>query len=160
MTLFIPIFVVFLSVFGPTTAFASGKLYYGSRAGMTVTVVSMSGINGDRAAIKTKHTKEDAMGFCRDYIGKVTAKCVQDELATHLNDEITGNCGTGRFTNFFGEDHQYLGEAKPKSADIFAKYMIKNIATGEIADGSSASGYPTNMGIFRALCPVKAPPDE
>jgi hypothetical protein len=78
----------------------------------------MSGINVDRATIKTKHIKEDAAGFCRDYIGKVTAKCIQDELATKLNDEITGNCATGRFTNFFGEDQQYLGEAKPKSADI------------------------------------------
>src|ERR1700730_11710825 len=154
MAVILRTFLAFILVCGPTTVFASGKLNYGSRAGMTVTVVSMSGINGDRATIKTKHTKEDAAGFCRASIGKVTAKCIHDELATKLNDEITGNCATGRFTNFFGEDHQYLGEANPKSADIFAKYMIKNIATGEIADGSSASGYPSNMGVFRALCPL------
>jgi hypothetical protein len=83
-----------------------------------------------------------------------------DELNTQLNDEIRGNCVTGRFTNFFGEDHQYVGEMKSKSGDIFAKYIIKNLATGENADGSSASGYPINVGLFRALCPMKAPPDE
>jgi hypothetical protein len=49
---------------------------------------------------------------------------------------------------------------KPKSDDVFAKHMIKNLATEQIADGSSASGYSTNMGIYRALCPLKAPPDE
>jgi len=143
-----------------TTAIAAGKIYYGSRAGMTVTVVSMSGINGERATIRTKHTKDDAMAFCREYVGKVTAKCVQEELNTALNDEIVANCATGRFTNFYGEEHQFLGENKSKSDDVAAKYKIKNIATGKIADASSASGYPTNMGIFKALCPLKAPPDD
>ncbi|WP_249779325.1 energy transducer TonB [Bradyrhizobium sediminis] len=136
------------------------KLHYGSRAGMTVTVVSKSGINGDRAVIKTKHTKEDAIGFCREYVGKVTEKCIQDEMAIRLRDEITGNCLTGRFTNFAGEDHQYLGAMKPKNDDTFAKYVIRNLANGQIADGSMGSGYPTNMGIFKALCPQKAPQDE
>jgi TonB family protein len=142
------------------TILAGGKLYYGSRAGMTVTVVSKSGINSDRAVIKTEHTKEDATGYCRDYVGKVTAKCIQDAMAIRIRDEITGNCRTGRFTSFFGEDHQYLGAMKSKNDETFAKYAIKTLATGQIADGSSASGYPTNMGIFRALCPLKAPPDE
>ena len=76
------------------TADAAGKLYYGSRAGMTVTVASLSGINSDHAVIKTKHTKEDAIEFCREYVGNVTPKCVADELATRLNDEIHGDCIT------------------------------------------------------------------
>jgi hypothetical protein len=81
-------------------------------------------------------------------------------MEIQLNDEITGNRLTGRFTNFFGDDHQYLGAMKSKRDAISAKYAIKNLATGKIADGSSASGYPTNMGIFKALCPLKAPTDE
>ena len=139
-------------------ASAAGKIYYGSRAGMTVTVVAKSGIDGANAVIRTRHTREDAIGFCREYVGKVTEKCIRDELATTLSDEIKGNCTTGRFTNFFGEDHQFLGEIKPRQEDVMAKYAIRNLATGETADGSSASGYPTNMGILRELCPSRAPP--
>jgi len=41
-----------------------------------------------------------------------------------------------------------------------ATYTIRNLSTGEIQDGSSASGYPTNIGIFRALCPMRAPDAE
>jgi hypothetical protein len=32
-----------------------------------------------------------------------------------------------------------------------------DLATGEILDGSSASGYPVNISIFQALCPSKVP---
>lgn len=39
-------------------AFASGKISYGSRAGMTVTVESMQGLDTARAVIRTKHTRE------------------------------------------------------------------------------------------------------
>jgi hypothetical protein len=139
------------------TALSAGKIYYGSRAGMTVTVVAKSGIGGENSVIRTRHTRQDAIGFCREYVGKVSRKCIEEELATALGDEIKGNCVSGRFTNFFGEDHQFEGEVKPGRDDMSAKYAIRNIATGEIANGSSASGYPTNMGIFRALCPAKAP---
>ena len=86
-------------------------------------------------------------------MGKVTAKCIQDEMAIRIRDQITGNCVTGRFTNFSGEDHQYLGAMKSKNDDTTAKYVIKNLASGQIADGSMASGYPTNMGIFQGFVP-------
>jgi hypothetical protein len=136
------------------------KLSYGSKSGMTVTVVSLTGINSNRAIIRTKHTKEDAMTFCRDYVGKVTEKCIRETLTTPIADAVTGDCLTGRFTNFYREDHQFLGETKSKSEDLMARYVIKNIATGQIADGSNGSGYPTNMQIFGALCPLKAPTDD
>ena len=63
-----------------------------------------------------------------------------------MNDVITANCTTGVFTNFWGERHRFAGPSRDK--DSMAKYRLINLRTGEEADGSSASGYPTNMGIF------------
>lgn len=130
-------------------------LSFGSKSGMSVTVISKVGINTDHAVIKTKYTRKDAMVFCEDYVGKRTEKCVRETLATPIAKEVTGNCVTGRFKNFYNEDHQFLGEMKSKGDDTMAEYIIKNIATGQIADGSNGSGYPTNLGIFEALCPNK-----
>ena len=42
---------------------------------------------------------------------------------------------------------------------MMAKYVLMNLDTREITDGTMASGYPTNMAIFKALCPAKAPYD-
>lgn len=92
----------------PMTAMASGKIFYGSRAGMTVTVLSMSGLDTTRSVIRTKHTREDAISFCRDYVGKVTSKCVDNELAVRLNDEIFGNCKSGEFVDFGGNAYDPL----------------------------------------------------
>lgn len=144
--------------YGP--AIASGKIYYGSRAGMTVTVVSMEGLDTARAVIKTKHTREDAIGFCRDYVQKVTPSCIKEEIAIRLKDAITANCQTGVFTDFSGNRYRFEGKAKKPNDDMMAKYVIRDLSNGEVADGSSASGYPTNMGIFKALCPRSAPFDE
>jgi hypothetical protein len=77
-----------------------------------------------------------------------------------------GNSGDGAFNvareRFIRKVVIYLGRSRPpKEGDAsFAKYAIKNVATGEFADGSSASGYPVNMELFRALCPSKAPHDD
>ena len=49
-----------------TAAIAGGKISYGSRASMIVTVLSMSGLDTERAVIRTKHTREDAVAYCRD----------------------------------------------------------------------------------------------
>jgi hypothetical protein len=94
------------------------------------------------------------MVFCEEYVGRLTEKCLQETLATPIAEEVTGNCVTGRFKNFYNEDHQFLGEMKSKSDDTMAEYIIKNLATSQIADGSNGSGYPTNLGIFEALCPL------
>lgn len=152
-------FVTFLALCGSNAAFASGKLYYGSRLGMTVTVLSVSDLDTEHATIRTKHTRDDAIGYCREYVLKISAKCISDELAIPMNDQITGNCATGEFSDFFGTKYQFLGIRKPNE-DNLAKYAIKNLATGEVADGSSASGYPTNLNLFKALCPAKGLLDE
>ena len=143
-----------------TNSFASGKIGYGSRAGMTVSVVSMSGLDTTSAIIRTKHTQDDAVAFCREYVGKVTQMCIREELEVPLNDFISANCLTGEFTDFSGNRYRFLGPNKANNDDgISAKYLVKDLSSGEIADGSSASGYPVNMGIFKALCPRTTPFD-
>jgi hypothetical protein len=127
---------------------------------MTVTVVSMEGLDTADAVIRTKHTREDAIGFCRGYVQKVTPSCIREELAVPLNDVISANCLKGEFTDFSGNRYPYEGKGKNLTDDMMAKYAIRDLSTGEVADGSSASGYPTNMGIFKALCPRTAPIDE
>ena len=79
-------------------------------------------------------------------------------MKLRLNDQVTANCVTGRFTDFNGNDYQFLGKATGKENEgRIAKYIIKYLADGQLADGSSASGYDVNVDIFRALCPAKAP---
>ncbi len=137
---------------------AAGTIYYGSRVGMVVTVIRMSGLDTAQAKIWTQHTRENAIAFCRDYVQKVDEECIQEELSVPLNDVIEGNCKTGEFEDFRGTRYRFLGENR-KKGDGEADYLLKDLDTGEIADGSSASGYSTNMAIFKALCPRTAPMD-
>ncbi len=41
----------------------------------------------------------------------------------------------------------------PKSSDSMADYTVRDLKTGEILDGSSASGYGVALTIFQELCP-------
>jgi hypothetical protein len=141
-------------------AYASGTIFYGSRAGMEVAVISVSGLSTAQAVIHTKHTRENAIVFCREYVGQVTEECIRRELAIPLNDVITANCITGEFTDFHGNRYRFLGPSRKAGDFTMAKYALMDLRTREIADGSMASGYPTNMGIFKALCPAQAPYDE
>ncbi len=141
-------------------AHASGTIFYGSRAGMEVAVISVSGLSTTHAVIHTKHTRDNAVAFCREYVGKVTEECIREELATPLNDVISANCLTGEFTDFSGNRYRLLGRNREGGDFMIAKYALMELATGKIADGTMASGYPTNMGIFKALCPAQAPNDE
>jgi hypothetical protein len=144
-------------VAGTTAAWASGTIYYGSRVGMEVDVVSMSGLDTRNAVIRTRHTRANAIGFCRDYIGKVTEECISEELRTPLNDWVWANCVTGEFTDFSGAHHRFtFKKNKPGES---ARYRIIDLDTGDVEDGSSASGYPTNADIFAKLCPRTVPPD-
>lgn len=131
------------------------KIAYGSRGGMEVTVRSVEAVDTSHAVIQTQHTRADAIKFCQEYIGAVTAKCVNDELATPLNEVISADCPHGTFTNFYGDKLQFGGSNR--NADSGPRYILKNLRTGEVADGSSASGYDVNMEIFKALCPATAP---
>jgi hypothetical protein len=137
-------------------AAASGKIFYGSRAGMTVSVISMQGLNTREAVIHTQHTREDAIVFCRDYEQNLTDECVNRELATPMNDYVAANCSSGVFVDFIGNRYRFESPQRRPNRD-FAKYKIRDLSSGEIEDGTSASGYSTNLGIFQALCFMRAP---
>ncbi|MBR0757593.1 hypothetical protein JQ604_35895 [Bradyrhizobium jicamae] len=149
-----------LGLLATSAAHADSKLYYGSRTGMQVTIVKTSGINGPQAVIETKHTRADATAYCRDYAHDLTAKCIDDTMHLDLRNEVRGDCTTGRFTNLYGEEFQFLGKAKARKANVSANYVIKYLKDGTIADGSSASSYAEHMEIFRKLCPAKAPSER
>ena len=80
-------------------------------------------------------------------------------LSVRLNDVITADCSKRVFTDFYGEKYQFPGK-NPRASKSKAAYLLMNLRTHEMADGSSASGYDVNMDIFRALCPRTAPPAD
>ena len=126
------------------------KINYGSRLGMQVTVTSVRGIGTSRAVIEVEHTREDATTFCREYVQKVTPKCIEDELATEIGGEFSGNCQSGEFETLTGDQLIFKGVSKTED---MADYEIAVKDTGELLDGSSASGYPVVLEQFLALCP-------
>lgn len=149
--------VALVLAFATSGACAEEKIFYGSRAGMQVTVVSSSGLDTQNAVIKTAHTREDATAYCRDYVGEVTEDCIKKEMARKLADSISANCPRGIFTNFWGGKVQFKGKNPEKDAPV--NYILVDMKTGEVADGSGASDYDVNMQIFKALCPKRAPAD-
>ena len=133
---------------------AAGTLSYGSRVGMEVTVVGLSGIGTSRAVIRVNHTRENAKAFCTEYANDQSDDCVDKTLReTLLNNEIEGNCETGWFTSLYRERLQFIGEAG-KREEFGPKYII--LRNGEVLDGSSASGYSYDLEQFEALCPNRA----
>jgi hypothetical protein len=62
----------------------------------------------------------------------------------------------GEFSDFHGNRYRFLGPSRKVGDFMIAKYALMDLRTREIADGSMASGYTTNMGIFKALCPAQA----
>ena len=140
-----------------TQAQSQETIFYGSRVGMVVNVLSKTGLDTSHAVISTQHTRDNAIAFCRDYVLSVTESCIQDELAANLATKITADCTTGGFTDFFGNTHQFLG-ANASVSESGGNYRIKDVATGQYEDNSSASGYLTNLSLYRALCPGEAPP--
>lgn len=85
------------------------KIFYGSRAGMSVTIDAASGIDTAAAVIEATMTKEDATSFCAEYIGKVTDECIAGQLEGELAPSISANCPNGVFQDFGGNWHQFMG---------------------------------------------------
>ena len=143
---------VLLAGISAASAQAAGTVAYGSRAGMEVTVVRMEGIGSADAVIHVKHTPANARAFCVEYSNDRTRKCVETTLReTRLSDALRGNCKTGRFTTLYGASLQFKG-IKKKRDELDPKYVI--IGDEGPLDGSSASGYPTALAQFQALCPA------
>jgi hypothetical protein len=140
-----------------TAAAHAETLYYGSRAGMEVTVVRKLNIGSTHAKIRVKHTKANATAYCREYVGKVTAQCVADELKVQLLPEISANCKTGKFITLFGQGYRFLG-ANPQydpTGDA-TEYLIVEAGSAEPLEGYSATGYDVALEQFKVLCPNRA----
>src|SRR5258708_15197875 len=137
------------------------RMDYGSRAGMQVSILDMKGRDTAHAVIRFAHTRDNAISYCRDSLSNVTEPCVQSALDDEkgFKDSLTGNCDTGEFSDFFGGHYRFEGR-NPKSGYFGPnKYLIVNLADGEIADGSEMSRYLSNLSIYSALCPAHAPVD-
>lgn len=128
------------------------EVMYGSRAGMTLTVMSKKGIGTSKASIRVKHTRQDARNFCREYANDPSEKCIRDTLnEVKIDTRVTADCRRGLWNDAGGS--QYVLVGSNTSGDSMADYMVKNFDTGDILDGSSASGYWVAMGTLKALCP-------
>lgn len=136
----------------PAQAEDDHSIYYGSRAGMHVTTVSKSGIGTSKAVIMIKHTPKDAKAYCVEYELDYSMSCVKRAIAeVKVGDRVTADCKKGTWTDVYGQAYAFEGQAK--SSDLMADYIVRDLKSGEVLDGSSASGYPTALSIFQELCP-------
>jgi hypothetical protein len=146
--------VVLLSLIEPTIA--AGRIPYGSRAGMEVTVTGVQGIGTSNAVIHVRHTRENAKEFCTEYEQNNSDECVQQTLReVRINDDLRGNCQTGKFTTLYGDQLRFAGPNRRK--DDGPKFVI--IGASGLLDASTASGYYTALSQFNALCPGRAGTD-
>lgn len=132
---------------------------YGSRAGMEVSILGMEGRDTDHAVIRFKHTRDNAIAYCRDYVRDVTEDCVRDALAEDpgFKQALTADCKTGDFTDFTGVHYRFLG-LRPKAGYFDDdRYVIKDVDADEMLDNAITSWYLTTLNVYRALCPAHAP---
>lgn len=147
--------VVLLSLIEPTIA--AGRIPYGSRAGMEVTVTGVEGIGTPNAVIHVRHTRENAKEFCTEYEQNNSDECVQRTLReVRINDALRANCQTGKFTTLGGDRLRFAGPNRRKSDDG-PKFII--VGSSGALDASTASGYYTALSEFNALCPGRAGTD-
>ncbi|MDW9928055.1 hypothetical protein [Sinorhizobium meliloti] len=136
----------------PTFAAEDHSIYYGSRSGMQLTTVSRTGIGTANAVIVVKHTPKDAKAYCVGYEMDNSMACVKRTMAeVKVGDRVTGNCRKRTWTDMYGQSYAYEGPMK--STDSMADYAVRDMKSGEILDGSSASGYGVALTIFQQLCP-------
>lgn len=136
----------------PAFAAEDHSIYYGSRAGMQLTTVSKTGIGTANAVIVVKHTPKDAKAYCVGYEMDNSMACVKRTMAeVKVGDRVTGNCRKRTWTDMYGQSYAFEGPMK--STDSMADYAVRDMKSGEILDGSSASGYGVALTIFQQLCP-------
>jgi uncharacterized protein len=130
-------------------------LYYGSRAGMEVTVRSRSGLGTKHAVIVAEHTLANAENFCREYGMTTDPGCVDGELKQKLQMTITADCKSGTFNTFYGAQYVFQGRRKPSDTAANTDYVLRE-TDGDFhdeLDGTTASGYDVAIDQFKALCP-------
>ena len=135
-------------------------VFYGSRVGMYDDIASREGLDTANARIATRPSRNGSIEFCREYSHDYSQKCVDEQLRGSPAGVIAANCVERTFSNFYGYKYKFVGASKPdagKDANVSADCSIRELASGEILDGSTASGYDVALGIYQALCPASAP---
>lgn len=126
------------------------KLPYGSRVGMTVSVLGASALDTEAAMIYVEHSEEDARAFCVLYNATIEEECVTRTMEENkvLKTKLTANCDLGEFDTFYGDRIKFYG----KDGQGF---RLSRVGEGIPLDQSMASGYYEALGLFTALCPSR-----
>ncbi|WP_214475784.1 hypothetical protein [Mesorhizobium sp. dw_380] len=135
----------------PATAAQASTIYYGNKVGMDLTIVKKTGIGSTHASILAKHSRKNAIVYCRDYGHDFSEDCIAAEMKAPLHFEITANCKTGKFTTFYGANMLFQG--RNKGTDVTTDYLISDTDENVVLDGSGASSYDVTLDQFKALCP-------
>ncbi|WP_425416497.1 hypothetical protein [Oricola indica] len=126
---------------------------YGTRVGMDVTVISRQNLGSDSARIVIEHTRQNAINFCRDYVGKVTEECIQEEMALPIADHIEANCKNGEFQDAFGQKLRFDGLNSNQSDVGDPRHLLWSFENDEYLGNYSASGYFERLIAYDELCP-------
>jgi hypothetical protein len=136
-------------------------LYWGVRLGMFDQIDRRQDLNSAHAVIRTVPSRAAAVIYCREFAHDYTQACIAKAQAARRPQELTADCPRKTFTGFNGWRASYIGPNPGDPAVAPAtKYLFKDLASGQLLDGSEASSYSIAEGIFAALCPKTAPPLE
>ena len=139
----------------------SAIVYYGIRLGMFDQIEKRQDLNSAHAMIRTIPTRAAAMILCREYSNDYTQACIAQALAERHPQELTADCPGKQFTGFDGWRVAYIGPNHGNASVMpLIKYLFKDVASGRLLDGSSASSYSIAESIYTALCPKTAPRPE
>jgi hypothetical protein len=140
---------------GPTPADPdpSSTLFWGSRVGMYDEIKTREGIGSSKALIRTAPSKDGVIQFCREYAMDYSIKCITEYFNKDRPKTYTANCVRRTFTDYVGDNFLFIGKNNDTSGNISADYLIRDLKSRKILDGSTASSYDVESDVFKALCP-------
>jgi hypothetical protein len=132
-----------------------------SSKGWQATIIRLEGKNTSKALavgeVKYDNAKEycdrDPGGETKQYGGKLTKEqCIQKVLREEKGKlySVSADCPRRTLTNDFGT-FTLMGQSSKMG---FRQNVWRNNVTGEILDGSNASGAPVIDEQFKLLCPA------
>ncbi|TCN36146.1 hypothetical protein EV184_101132 [Sinorhizobium americanum] len=160
----LPVAVVTGILLGPSEGSAvsedPSKLSYGTRIGMTMTIVAKEGIGSASAVIRLKHTPQDAKVFCVEYLRDNSLRCITDVIeTTKLADRVTGNCVERTWTDMHGSSYSFHGSAR-QSPEMIKQgllsetdYLIRRDGDEAFLPNLSLASYAERLETFQSLCP-------
>jgi len=112
-------------------------------------------LDTEHAVIRGQITRDDARGYCEAHNDEVTKGCLSEvaRYSRTLKSEIHANCATKEFTDFFGNRYSFLGASPERDKDdgeSHARYLLKDLGTGDTSNGTNSTGYFTNSALFSA----------